>query len=153
MFYCFALNFSINYFTEDYDEESATAHVRRLLDIVACTTSFGPSATKELKSEKNVRVAPDSGKSSKKSSKKHGNNKRQSSPTLPSTASQQPPSSAAAASKDVAASMEGEGEMSSSCPKLGSFYEFFSLSHLTPPLQCKYFVFTLRILQEELIWL
>ncbi|KAJ6343992.1 hypothetical protein OIU76_005682 [Salix suchowensis] len=25
--------------------------------------------------------------------------------------------------------------MSHSCPKLGSFYEFFSLSHLTPPLQ------------------
>uniref|UniRef100_J3MKA8 Clustered mitochondria protein N-terminal domain-containing protein n=3 Tax=Oryza brachyantha TaxID=4533 RepID=J3MKA8_ORYBR len=27
---------------EEYDEESAVAHIRRLLDIVACTTSFGP---------------------------------------------------------------------------------------------------------------
>ncbi|PPS03254.1 hypothetical protein GOBAR_AA17415 [Gossypium barbadense] len=30
---------------EDYDEEGALAHVRRVLDIVACTTCFGPSAT------------------------------------------------------------------------------------------------------------
>ncbi|KAB1208153.1 Clustered mitochondria protein [Morella rubra] len=30
---------------EDYDQERAVAHVRRLLDIVACTTSFGASAT------------------------------------------------------------------------------------------------------------
>ncbi|KAK1285450.1 hypothetical protein QJS10_CPB20g01802 [Acorus calamus] len=38
---------------EDYDEERAVAHVRRLLDIVACTTSFGsaaaPPATKDVK--------------------------------------------------------------------------------------------------------
>ncbi|KAJ6390642.1 hypothetical protein OIU77_024785 [Salix suchowensis] len=66
---------------EDYDEELAVAHVRRLLDIVACTTCFGPSAT----------------------------------------------------SKDVP--VDAEGDTSHSCPKLGSFYEFFSLSHLTPPLQ------------------
>lgn len=131
--------FSNIYFTEDYDEERATVHVRRLLDIVACTTSFGPSATKEMKNDKNVRATATATaaaldtKSSKKSSKNQGNNKQQSSPpstpTPPPTASQQ-------SSKD-AASIEGEGEMSSSCPKLGSFYEFFSLSHLTPPLQCK----------------
>lgn len=129
--------FSNFYLAEDYDEELATVHVRRLLDIVACTTSFGPSAIKETKNEKNVRATAAAAaldtKSSKKSSKNQGNNKQQSSPpstpTPPPTASQQ-------SSKD-AASIEGEGEMSSSCPKLGSFYEFFSLSHLTPPLQCK----------------
>ncbi|GMP43789.1 hypothetical protein CsSME_00013018 [Camellia sinensis var. sinensis] len=109
---------------EDYDEESATAHVRRVLDIVACTTSFGPSAIKESNAEsgKNARGAQDT-KAAKKSGKSPANNKKSSSP--PSTPPQSP--------KDV--SVEGEGEMSNSCPKLGSFYEFFSLSHLTPPLQ------------------
>nr|GEV19280.1 retrovirus-related Pol polyprotein from transposon TNT 1-94 [Tanacetum cinerariifolium] len=35
------------------------------------------------------------------------------------------------AEKDV----DGDGELSNSCPTLGSFYEFFSLSHLTHPIQ------------------
>ncbi|KAK9932120.1 hypothetical protein M0R45_019369 [Rubus argutus] len=30
---------------EDYTEEQAVAHIRRLLDIVACTTSFGSSSS------------------------------------------------------------------------------------------------------------
>ncbi|KAK6918224.1 hypothetical protein RJ641_016646 [Dillenia turbinata] len=38
-------------------------------------------------------------------------------------------------SKDSPSVVDGEGEMSNSCPKLGCFYDFFSLSHLTPPLQ------------------
>ena len=29
-----------------------------------------------------------------------------------------------------------DGEMSNSCPKFGSFYEFFFLSHSTPHTQC-----------------
>ncbi|KAK6158874.1 hypothetical protein DH2020_006188 [Rehmannia glutinosa] len=66
---------------EDYDEESATAHVRRLLDIVACTTSFGPSANKDSSSSatlkggdvgKDVRGAQDT-KTSRKSSKSKSN--------------------------------------------------------------------------------
>jgi hypothetical protein len=28
--------------------------------------------------------------------------------------------------------------MSGACPRLGAFYEFFSLANLTPPLQCKW---------------
>ncbi|KAL3517293.1 hypothetical protein ACH5RR_024195 [Cinchona calisaya] len=111
---------------EDYDENSAAAHVRRLLDIVACTTCFGPSASKDAKADKNAQDT----KSSKKSSKSNGGNNKQqqssppSTPTPQQTAPQQP-------SKEI----DGEGDMSSACPKLGSFYEFFSLSHLTPPLQ------------------
>ncbi|KAK9749509.1 hypothetical protein RND81_02G130700 [Saponaria officinalis] len=31
--------------------------------------------------------------------------------------------------------IDGDGETNNACPKLGSFYEFFSLSHLTPPVQ------------------
>jgi protein TIF31 len=109
---------------EDYDEESATAQVRRVLDIVACTTSFGPSAIKDSKVEscKNARGAQDT-KTGKKSGKSPANNKQSSPPQSLSTQ----------ASKD--ASVEGEEEISNSCPRLGSFYEFFSLSHLTPPLQ------------------
>ena len=108
------------YITEDYDTETATSHVRRLLDIVACTTSFGPSPVIKDDSGKN---SPEF-KAAKKTSKSQQSNKRSSTP-----APQQPQS------KDV--SVDGEGELSNSCPKLGSFYEFFSLSHLTPPIQCK----------------
>ncbi|CAK8560680.1 unnamed protein product [Lathyrus sativus] len=85
---------------EDYDEEGAVAHVRRLLDIVACTTSFGP-------------LSPP--KNGAKSSK-----------------SQSPPEKQSP--KDAAVA-DGDGEISHSCPKLDSFYEFFSLSDLTAPLQ------------------
>ncbi|CAN4108420.1 unnamed protein product [Withania somnifera] len=118
---------------EDYDEVSATAHVRRLLDIVACTTSFGPSGNngKELKtdSSKNARGAQDN-KSAKKSNKVRANDKSSSPPQTP-PAEQAP---AQHLGKD-AVSVDVEGEMSNTCPKIGSFYEFFSLSHLTPPLQ------------------
>ncbi|WJX92500.1 hypothetical protein P8452_74132 [Trifolium repens] len=85
---------------EDYDNDGAVAHVRRLLDIVACTTSFGPSSPP---------------KNAAKSNK-----------------SQPPPEKQ---SPKDAATADGDGEISHSCPKLESFYEFFSLSHLTAPLQ------------------
>lgn len=118
---------------EEYDEESATAHVRRLLDIVACTTSFGPSGTsgKELKTDasKNARGAQDN-KSAKKSNKVRANDKSSSPPQTPT-----PGVAAAQQLGKDAASVDVDGEMSNTCPKIGSFYEFFSLSHLTPPLQ------------------
>lgn len=106
---------------EDYDEERAVAHVRRVLDVVACTTSFGPCGAK-FDAGKNV---PD-GKSAKKTTAKNENDKQ----------SQPPPSQQSTNSKssnDV--TVDGDGEMSHSFPKLSSFYEFFSLSHLAPPLQ------------------
>ncbi|KVH89028.1 hypothetical protein Ccrd_008986 [Cynara cardunculus var. scolymus] len=114
------------YKTEDYDTETATAHVRRLLDIVACTTSFGPSPVIKEDSGK----IPPEVKAAKKTSKSKQSNKRSSTLRTSSPPPEQPQS------KDI--SVEGEGELSNSCPKLGSFYEFFSLSHLTPPIQfCK----------------
>ncbi|KAE9598036.1 hypothetical protein Lal_00003920 [Lupinus albus] len=79
---------------EDYDEDGAVCHVRRLLDIVACTTIYGPSPAPE-----NIVTT-----------------------TITAT-------------KSPAEVVDGDCEISHSCPKLGSFYEFFSLSHLTPPLQ------------------
>lgn len=127
------------YNAEDYDEESATAHGRRLLDIVACTTSFGPSADKDSsppvasaafkggEEVKDGRGAQDA-KTSKKASK---------SPRAKSKKDNSPPPAAESEAKDgSAAAVDREGEMSNTSPKLGSFYEFFSLSHLTPPIQC-----------------
>lgn len=87
------------------------AHVRRLLDVVACTTCFGPSPEKS-DSVKNAQV------------KGGGKNPKQ-------TETSPPPSPAP---KDAV--VDEAGETSHSFPKLGSFYEFFSLAHLTPPLQC-----------------
>ncbi|KAL1347108.1 hypothetical protein HN51_020621 [Arachis hypogaea] len=98
---------------EDYDEAGAEAHVRRLLDIVACTTAFGPSSPPLPAKNPAAATTPKSGK-----------------PQTPSE--KQPPKDAAAA---AAAASDGDGEISHSSPKLGSFYEFFSLSHLTPPFQ------------------
>jgi hypothetical protein len=113
---------TVDVVAEDYDEERAVVHVRRLLDIVACTTSFGPSATSKesLKSDapKNALGAQDKGAPASTKKSTTVNTKAQ------GTAAKQE------------ATMEEEGEMSHAFPKLGTFYEFFSLSHLTPPLQC-----------------
>ncbi|KAL0700477.1 hypothetical protein Bca4012_056599 [Brassica carinata] len=95
---------------EDYNEGTAMAHVRRLLDVVACTTCFGPSPEKS-DSVKSAQV------------KGGGKNSKQ-------TETSPPPSPAP---KDAV--VDEAGETSHSFPKLGSFYEFFSLAHLTPPLQ------------------
>lgn len=122
--------------TKDYDEGSATAHVRKLLDVVACTTSFGPSENKDYSSSKSdgSKSARDTTKGSKKSNKfPRANAKHKLSPSPPPTPSspmpQQPPqdsSSKMAPAKDgSSAAVDGEGEMSNTCPKLGSFYEFF----------------------------
>ncbi|CAL1378787.1 unnamed protein product [Linum trigynum] len=104
---------------EDYDEDLAIAHVRRLLDIVACTTCFGPSTGVQDKAKS------DAGKNAPAAAgKKAAAAKPQ---EAASTGGGKQPSP-----KDVP---EEEGELSHSCPKLGHFYEFFSLAHLIPPLQ------------------
>lgn len=124
-------------YSEDYDEESATAHVRRVLDIVACTTSFGASPSSAPAKDQSLK--PDasgigSGKlapgAQDKSAKKSG-------------AATKSPGSPGTDKRDVA--VDSDAELSHSCLKLGSFYDFFSLAHLTPPLQCKplsHFLFT-----------
>ncbi|KAJ4952098.1 hypothetical protein NE237_028930 [Protea cynaroides] len=125
---------------EEYDEDSAVAHIRRLLDIVACTTCFGPSASKEaavpVPAGKDCRC--DAGKIAVVGGGHDNKNiKQQSNKSHPKHSSSYPSptltSSRSSLSKDV--SIEGEGEISGACPKLVNFYEFFSLSHLTPPIQ------------------
>ncbi|KAB2070094.1 hypothetical protein ES319_A08G135900v1 [Gossypium barbadense] len=106
---------------DDYDEESAVAHVRRVLDIVACTASFGSSVTAkdQLKPDasKNAAVAQEKGCAAAKKSVSGANKE----------------SASKSSTKDVP--VDAEGEMNHSCPSLGAFYDFFSLSHLAPPLQ------------------
>lgn len=108
---------------EVYDVERAVAHVRRLLDIVACTSCFGSNASKDAKEIAGSGSGAAAGVGVGAGGLARSRSERQ-------RAQQSPPSSPKDASADV------EAEMSGSCPKLGSFYDFFSLSHLTPPIQC-----------------
>ncbi|KAL9254531.1 REDUCED CHLOROPLAST COVERAGE 1-like protein [Drosera capensis] len=130
---------------ENYDDVTAVAHVRRLLDIVACTTSFGPSAKAD-----DVKQAQDSGGPGAVaggSSKKPGKGAAGKKSSAEAAAEESGGSAKGAAAKDDG--LDGEGEMmNNACPKLGGFYEFFSLAHLTPPLQ-----FIRRVLkpQDDLI--
>ncbi|GAB4844598.1 hypothetical protein Ancab_037997, partial [Ancistrocladus abbreviatus] len=92
---------------EGYDEDSASAHVRRLLDI-------------------------DSG-----SSRASGKSSKQPSTSPPATSENSVPEKtvSSATAKDELSVIDEEGETNSACPKLGSFYQFFSLAHLLPPIQ------------------
>ena len=118
--------------SEDYDDESATAHVRRVLDLVACTTSFGASPAGKDQNTKTDASSYSAGGGNGKSEPgaQVKNNGQKSSISTTSKAQ----GSSGGNKQDVA--VDSEAEMSHSCPKLGAFYEFFSLSHLTPPLQC-----------------
>ncbi|XXG90000.1 hypothetical protein AAC387_Pa12g1870 [Persea americana] len=90
---------------EDYDVESAQAHVSRLRDIVACTSFFGAPAAAAA-----AAAAANKGEDLK--------------------------CAGGAQDKPRKSSSEEDGEMSGRvCPSLGAFYDFFSLSHLIPPLQ------------------
>ncbi|GKV45461.1 hypothetical protein SLEP1_g52537 [Rubroshorea leprosula] len=109
---------------EDYTEESqAVAHVRRLLDIVACTTRFAK--------RKRTRSPPfplDS-KSKKNASKpNHGNGGGSASSVSDDGGSSMEPSISAAISEEM--------DMAAihPTPKLSEFYDFFSFSHVSPPI-------------------
>ncbi|KAI4355771.1 hypothetical protein L6164_004511 [Bauhinia variegata] len=109
---------------EDYTEEAqAIAHVRRLLDIVACTTRFAKPRW-HLSS-------PDS-KARKNSKAQYQPKSNLSPPTTPngeirvgSTLSEPPVSPISDTAGTVAIHPT---------PKLSDFYEFFSFSHQSPPI-------------------
>ncbi|GAV78233.1 LOW QUALITY PROTEIN: eIF3_p135 domain-containing protein/TPR_12 domain-containing protein, partial [Cephalotus follicularis] len=105
---------------EDYNEESqAVAHVRRVLDIVACTTRFTkPRRSTESKSKKNNRA--------------HQNHNNGCNTTTTPAA----PSDAAATDDGSSGphSAPAISETIHPTPKLSDFYEFFSFSHLSPPI-------------------
>ncbi|OMO54167.1 Tetratricopeptide-like helical [Corchorus olitorius] len=106
---------------EDYTEELAIAHIRRLLDIVACTTSFGAPKPAGRTGAKEP--------SSKESAAAENG---------PSNGSESPDNSKAKEKTDAtAAAATAAAAAVSMCPppRLGQFYDFFSFSHLTPPIQ------------------
>ncbi|CAL9058671.1 unnamed protein product [Musa banksii] len=115
---------------EDYDEERAVAHVRRLLDLLSSTTCFGhpppptpqPTSPKDAPSESASAAAS---KVRKKSGGAGAGGNRKSPPDDQGQSQPKSPSqSLAAAAKDSTADLEAE--MSGACPRLGAFYEFFS---------------------------
>ncbi|CAH2077719.1 unnamed protein product [Thlaspi arvense] len=118
---------------EDYTEEQATAHIRRLLDIVACTTAFGSSKP------------PVSRTSPKDSGQKESGSNEGDSPAEKdagdsgSGLSPKPKESEKklVGNCEAQAAEGGEKGDINMCPptRLGQFYEFFSFSHLTPPIQ------------------
>lgn len=110
---------SLTIVEEEYaTEAAAAAQVRRLLDIVACTTAFvnKPRDGAKHKSSKHARPAtPPSPPALAASPDAHG-----------AGAAQAPPISEA---HDMAAIRPP--------PRLGEFYDFLSFAHLTPPVHCK----------------
>lgn len=168
---------------EDYTEEHAVAHIRRLLDIVACTTCFGSSgkqgeprsgqgggkesahsmtenvaeqnndvALKKSSSNKERKEANKDGKDNKpetfqkvegkvEASEKENdgeeNSNQHSSKGEGREKSSKEGKSEAIAATAAAKEATDKGDMTGMCPpsKLGQFYEFFSFSHLRPPIQ------------------
>ncbi|KAF8400473.1 hypothetical protein HHK36_013771 [Tetracentron sinense] len=123
---------------EGYTEELAVAHIRRLLDIVACTTSFGSSpknggraSPKELGSKE---PGSNDGEPSLDSVAENGGEPN----SKPKTGNKKSNGDDGGKSEGSVAVEETEkGDFSSMCPppRLGQFYDFFSFSHLTPPVQ------------------
>ncbi|KAJ0965807.1 hypothetical protein J5N97_026945 [Dioscorea zingiberensis] len=106
---------------EEYTEELAVGHVRRLLDIVACTTAFA---------SKNG--SPRAG-SSPKDPDAHAGGAPDSAAKAPSKS---PRSPRAASSGGIAGGSGGQkDEPMYPPPKLAQFYDFFSFAHLSPPFQ------------------
>ncbi|KAK8950794.1 Clustered mitochondria protein [Platanthera zijinensis] len=122
---------------EDYTEELAVAHIRRLLDIVACTISFGPPPAK------NAGRSTSPGANSPTASVRPGGAVSNEADALPadspdSTAQAQQgsdnPGSLAPSATSPVANPKEDGAIYPP-PKLAQFYDFFSFAHLTPPLQ------------------
>lgn len=120
---------------DDYTtEEQAVAHVRRLLDIIACTTAFGKhkdgagAGGKPKKQQTSATTTGANGKPSPRPS---------SSPTAvaaTAAADAKPPSAPFSDTSIPAISEKFDMVAIHPPPKLGDFYDFFSLSHLSSPI-------------------
>ncbi|KAK1414035.1 hypothetical protein QVD17_29773 [Tagetes erecta] len=108
---------------ENYTDDLAVAHVRRLLDIVACTTAFGGSSTPKTTASATTRSTTNRSGSSDEET---GDKKTNSGVKSPKT---EPP---------IGSDPSEKGDPMAEIyppPRLGQFYDFFSFSHLTPPIQ------------------
>ncbi|KAK6263688.1 hypothetical protein SCA6_019122 [Theobroma cacao] len=123
------LNCAVMAFPEDYTEEAqAVTHVRRLLDIVSCTARF--SRPKRIRSQ-STSASSDS-KSKKINGRAQQPNNSTPPPPLPSDGGVEPTPQTTSVSAAVSESMDMAAIHPT--PKLSEFYDFFSLSHLTPPI-------------------
>ncbi|CAH2042700.1 unnamed protein product [Thlaspi arvense] len=133
---------------EDYSEDLAIAHVRRLLDIVACTTCFGSSKLSGRQSPKEsgpkdpglneAEAVPETAGCEAGSKPRGGGDKK----STNSAAVGAPKAKHGAKSTRTDSSSGGDatekGDVAAAMcppPRLGQFYDFFSFSHLTPPIQ------------------
>ncbi|CAL0327795.1 unnamed protein product [Lupinus luteus] len=109
---------------EDYTEAVAVAHIRRLLDIVACTTTFGSTTSigKPTAGRSNVKDS-----TGPKDSGAADTDPAQQSPKSENGPEKSP-------KQKPVDSIEGDISL---CPppRLGQFYDFFSFSHVTTPFQ------------------
>ncbi|KAK6156650.1 hypothetical protein DH2020_010898 [Rehmannia glutinosa] len=137
---------SLTIVEEEYTEGQAVAHIRRLLDIVACTTYFGSSSS-SLKPGARTGTK-DSGPKDAGSSESEPGSQNAASDFSPKTRAAdrkavvspkskpgKPEAPALAAGLDTAVKGETAEAMMCPPPRLGQFYDFFSFSHLTPPIQ------------------
>lgn len=108
--------------TEEYaDERRAADHVRRLLDIVACTTRFGKPRNVKVLSPTVTTPGKKNGKSSGKQSNGGGD--------LVGSGHLVEEASVISDNYDMASIRP--------TPKLSEFYEFFNFSHLSPPIMSR----------------
>lgn len=109
--------FASVFFAEDYTEEQAVAHVRRFLDIVACTTAFG----------------------------KNGEGKEKGSAAKKRSSAAAPLEDEGDPAKAEGKGNKGAADVAAIHPpsKLGQFYDFFSFSHIPSPIQCELLVILL----------
>ncbi|KAK6156660.1 hypothetical protein DH2020_010908 [Rehmannia glutinosa] len=137
---------SLTIVEEEYTEGQAVAHIRRLLDIVACTTYFGSSSS-SLKPGARTGTK-DSGPKDAGSSESEPGSQNAASDFSPKTRAAdrkavvspkskpgKPEAPALSAGLDTAVKGETAEAMMCPPPRLGQFYDFFSFSHLTPPIQ------------------
>ncbi|XP_031385813.1 protein TSS isoform X2 [Punica granatum] len=112
---------------EDYTEEAqAVAHVRRLLDIIACTTRFSkPKPT-------NKPQPPLPSPSDTRAKKSRARNPAPDHPPSPSDGK----APGGSPSEPAVSAVSPELDMAAihPTPKLSEFYDFFSFSHLPPPI-------------------
>lgn len=108
------------------------AQVRRLLDVVACTSCFGGGGGAE-------RGGKVGGAAEKPRPGKGNVTEKPKSLKSPPQAYSPPRVTTESGRGTIGTEtvVDGEGETSGARPQLGSFYDFFSLAHLTPPVQCK----------------
>lgn len=130
------------------------AHIKRLLDLVACTTFFGGSSPKTGRAVTGQKEpgssTHDAGSENAvmetKAADKKGGAPVAGVARIKAGKPEVPGSPKASGGPDAADKGDAEAAMMYPPPRLGQFYDFFSFSHLTPPIQCEIVVLSFKFL-------